>query len=330
MTALRADGARSNRRGRRRLLPRRVRGGLVRLALPALQVFLWPLPWRLVLGAGWLLGWVGYAVQPHRRRRARENLARAFGAEMEGRRMRMVTRRVFTSLGMNLAEICWVAARPARADRLVEFRGWEHMEAALAGGRGVVTITGHLGSWELLAAAAARRGLEVSVIARETQDGRVNRFLLSLRTRLGLRTVLRGSVGAARAILRALRSGGALASLIDQDTRVEGIFVDFFGRPAYTPSGPISLALRAGAPVLLAAIRRLPDGRHRVRFDPPFQLDRSADRDEEVRRATEACTRWIEARIREHPDQWVWIHRRWRRSEREGDPAAQGRAGSAV
>ncbi len=314
---------RNGRRPRPDTRLRRFRRRLTRAFLPLLQASLGGLPWRIVLAAGAALGWLAYLVQPRRRRRARENLARSFEGELGPRQIRSLVRRVFTGLGMNLAETCWVAARPSRGERLVEIDGWEHLQAARALGKGLVLITGHVGSWDLMASVVARRGIPVSVIARESRDGRVNEFMVSLRSRLGVRSILRGSTGAARAILRTLRSGEALASIIDQDTRVQGIFVEFFGRPAFTPTGPISLALRSGAPVVLMAGRRLPGGRHRLRFDPPIRLSQDADREEEIRRHTAAFTRWLEERIREHPEQWVWIHRRWRRSERSAPRATR-------
>jgi KDO2-lipid IV(A) lauroyltransferase len=301
-------------------LSRRLRGGVVGLALPAFAAVLRPLPWTVVLAAGRAVGDLAFAVQPRRRRRAAEGLARALSRRPDSAEVRAMVRGVFRGLGMNLAEICWVAGDPSRADRLVAFEGLDHLEAARSRGRGVVLITGHLGSWELAAAALVRRGVPLAVIARQAADQQVNEFLVGLRSRFGVRTILRGSAGAARQILRALRDGGALAALIDQDMEAEGIFVDFFGRPAFTPTGPVSLALRAGSPMVFVATWRLPDGTHRLRIDPPIEPDPAGDREAAVRRHTAAFTGWLEGRIREHPEQWVWIHRRWRRRP----PAAGG------
>jgi KDO2-lipid IV(A) lauroyltransferase len=290
-----------------------LRQALVRGGLAALTPVLRFLPWRAVLLLGAGLGRLACALQPRRRLRAREALVRAFGDHFDGAALRRLERAVFVGLAKNLAEIGWSLADPARVDGLMRIEGEEHLRAALARGRGAVLITGHLGSWELLAAALIRAGFPLSVIAREANDGRVNEFLVGLRRRFGVRTVLRGSPGAARDILRTLKNGEVLGCLIDQDTRVEGVFVDFFGRPAFTPTGPTTLALRGGAPVVLASCWREPDGRHRARLEPPLTLDRGPDLAADVARHTATFTAWLEARIREHPDQWVWIHRRWRR-----------------
>ena len=294
-------------------LSRMLRMGLVRRSLPLFFAFLRLLPWRIVLGTGHFIGTIAVPLQRRRRQRATDSLGWALGDEIDRRDLPDLTRRVFHGLGMNLAEVCWVASKPQRTDALVLFEGLEHLQEARGRGKGVVLITGHLGSWELMASAIVRQGIPLSVIAREANDGKINEFLVGLRQRLGVRTVLRGSSGSARQILRTLRSGEVLGCLIDQDTKVDGVFVDFFGRPAYTPSGPISLALRAGAPVVLGCTWRQWDGRHLVRFDPPIDLDRSGDNEADVLRHTTMATRWLEDRIREHLDQWVWIHRRWRR-----------------
>ncbi len=198
------------------------------------------------------------------------------------------------------------AARETISD-LVELEGWEEVERARAAGRPVLILTGHCGNWELLAAILNARGLGMAVVARELDDAGLQATLLDLRARFGSRTIVRGTPGAARELLKTLRGGGALGMLIDQDTKVDGVFVDFFGRPAYTPVGAAELAARFGAAVLPTFIERLPDGTHRARIAPALDLP------EDPVAATQAMTRTIEAQIRRVPEQWVWLHRRWRR-----------------
>ncbi len=289
---------------------------ILRILIFVLEKVLRFLPWRLVVTTGALLGGGAYVFQVRRRRRALANLTMALGDTEDPGELRRLARGLFLNIGRNLAEIVWVAARPERCDRLVTFEGLENLEAARARGRGVVLVSGHAGSWELMAAAIVRHGLPLSVIARRTSQESVSRFVLRVRERLGVQTVLRGSSAAARTVLRTLRAGDGLASLIDQDIRVKGVVVDFFGRPALTPTGPISLALRAGSPLVYLITWRLPDGTHRVRFDPPIEMERGGDTAATVERNTAAFTLWLEERIREHPDQWMWIHRRWRRGAR--------------
>ncbi len=289
---------------------------ILRILILVLEKVVRFLPWRLVVTAGAFLGGGAYVFQVRRRRRALANLTMALGDTEDPGELRRLARGLNLNIGRNLTEIVWVAARPERCDRLVTFEGLENLEEALARGRGVVLLSGHTGSWELMGAAIVRHGLPLSVIARRTSQESISRFVLRVRERLGVQTVLRGSSAAARTVLRTLRAGDALASLIDQDVRVKGVVVDFFGRPALTPTGPISLALRAGSPLVYFITWRLPDGTHRVRFDPPIEMERGGDTAATVERNTAAFTLWLEERIREHPDQWMWIHRRWRRGAR--------------
>jgi KDO2-lipid IV(A) lauroyltransferase len=222
-----------------------------------------------------------------------------------------------------LAECLWIGERDGiELDRRVALEGWEHVEAGRGAGRPVLILTGHCGNWELLAATLNRRGLGMAVVARELDDPLQQESLLRFRARFGTRTIVRGRPGAARELLRAVRTGGGLGMLIDQDTRVEGVFVDFFGRPAWTPIGAADLALRFRATVLPTFIERRPDGDHRATIHPP--LDLPAD----PAAATQAMTATIEAQVRRVPGQWVWMHRRWRRQPPDAARSA-GRASAA-
>jgi KDO2-lipid IV(A) lauroyltransferase len=220
----------------------------------------------------------------------------------------VLARASFEHLGTMLAEAFWLRRHDAAAvERLVTFDGWQHVEAARAARRPILILTGHCGNWEILAAALNVRSLGMSVVARELEDPGLHEMLLALRSRFGTKTIVRGTPGAARALLSALRSGGALGMLIDQDTKVDGVFVPFFGVPAYTPVGAAELALRFDAAVLPTFIERLADGTHLARLEPALALP------EDATVATALMTERIEAQIRRVPEQWVWLHRRWRR-----------------
>jgi len=263
---------------------------------------------------GRAIGALGWALAGRDRRRTLEHLAIAFpGLDPAGRAR--VGRASFRHFGAMLGECLWLRSRGAAEVREVcDLEGWERIEQARGTGRPILILTGHCGNWELLAAALNVRGLGMAVVARELDDPGLQRSLLALRERFGTRTIVRGTPGAARDLLRTLRSGGALGMLIDQDTKVEGVWVDFFGRPAWTPVGAADIALRLGATVLPTFVERLPDGRHRARVEPPLELPA------EPTAATRAMTAAIEAQIRRVPEQWVWMHRRWRR--RPDAPAA--------
>jgi len=263
--------------------------------------------WEQAQGAGSALGRLGWALSRRDRRRALEHLALALPEEPVAERLRIAAAS-FRHLGTMLGECLWLQSRPhAELAPRLRFDGWEHVDAARALGRPLLIVTGHCGNWEMLAAGLNQRGLGMSVVARALEEGGLQERLLAFRARFGSPTIVRGTPGAARALLAQLRSGGALGMLIDQDTKVEGVFVPFFGRDAWTPSGAAELALRFDATVLPTFIERESDGRHLARVEPPLALAR------DVTAATAAMTERIEAQVRRVPAQWVWLHRRWRR-----------------
>ncbi len=246
------------------------------------------------------------------RRRAREHLAVAFPELTPGERERIL-RRTARHLGLTLAEVLWLwRATPGDVDRLVATEGFHHLEAALAAGRGAVLITGHLGNWELLNARLSTAGIPMSIAVREVYDPRLHVLATRLRARFGTEVIPRGA-DAGKRLAAALRRNRVVGLLIDQDIRdVSGVFVPFFGRLAWTPLGAAMLAIRNGAPVIPAFSHRRPDGSHLARALSPLPVPEGGSLRERVRDLTAAATAAIETQIRAHPEQWVWMHRRWR------------------
>ena len=173
-------------------------------------------------------------------------------------------------------------------------------------------VTGHCGNWEWFNLALGAAGVPMTVAAREVYDPRLDDIVRLLRGRFGGETVLRGQ-GAGQRLSRALRDGRVLGLLIDQDIETPGAFVEFFGRPAWTPSGAAVLAIRSRRPVVPGYARRLRDGSFRLTFEPAIVPPRTGDLEADAGHLTAALTARIEAWIREEPSQWVWMHRRWRR-----------------
>jgi KDO2-lipid IV(A) lauroyltransferase len=294
-------------------LRRRLRGVLLAPLLAFLTALFARLPWAAAQRLGAALGGLAWIAGRRDRRRTLDHLALAF-PERADRERRALARASFRHHGTTLGECLHLLGRDcADVGRRVVVEGWEVVEALRAAGRPILVLTGHCGNWELLAALINCRGLGMAVVARSLADAGLNELVVGLRRRFGTETLERAAPGAARRLLRVLREGGALGMLIDQDTRVEGVWVPFFGRPAFTPVGAARIALRQGAAVVPAFIERLPDGRHHARFHPPLDLP-----PDEVA-STAAMTAAIEAQVRRRPEQWVWMHRRWRRA-----PPAEG------
>lgn len=249
-------------------------------------------------------------------RRARENLERAFGNPADCHRILQGQAR---HLGFLLGETLWLAhASPSQILARTRFVGLEHLREALAPGKGVVLVTAHCGNWEWMNLALQAVGIPMTVAGRRLHDPRFDRFITRLRTRFGGEAVARGD-GAGRALLKALHRGRVVGLLIDQDIKVPGAFVRFFGQPAWTPTGAAFLALSRQCPVVLGFARREPDGTMDITLHPPMAPVGDHQKEEDVATLTAVLTARIEDHIRACPDQWVWFHQRWRRKPQPGE-----------
>jgi KDO2-lipid IV(A) lauroyltransferase len=177
---------------------------------------------------------------------------------------------------------------------------------------GVLILSGHFGNWELLVAAHGMRGHPIHLVHRAIANPLVDRWLHGLRARAGTQMIRKS--GAGRGVLRALHERALLVLPIDQNsTRGLGVFVDFFGLPASTNSGMARIALRTDAPIVPAFIvREGRSARHRVHVLPILEVERTGDFQEEVRRNTQRFTEVFEEMVRRHPEQWLWMHKRWK------------------
>ncbi len=255
--------------------------------------------------------WVLFSVVRYRREVLFENLATAFGELAEDERRRLAKRAV-KHLALTFLEF-FQLPRYVRADMdVVRIEGREHYEAAKAKGQGVLLLTGHFGSFEVGAAGGAfHLQPDTWCMVVKPFTAGFDRFVNELRSSAGLVPV--HAKGSLRSVLRILRAGDSAVFVVDQNsTRSIGVFVDFFGKQACTMAGLAVIAQRTGAPVVPASQWREPDGTHVLRLHPEIPLEPQDDRDTTVRHMTQRYTEFIEARIREHPEQWLWTHRRWK------------------
>jgi KDO2-lipid IV(A) lauroyltransferase len=274
------------------------------------------LPFALAVGIGAALGAGAYRVLRRERRRALRHLGMAFPGLRPAMRAR-IAGAAFRNAGRSFAELAQWARLGSRLDDLVTIDGLEHVHRGLAMGRGLVAVTGHVGNWELLGAIFAQRGFPLSVVARRVNDDRFDDLIADFRTRAGVRSIQREDPRALGSIVGALRAGGLLALLVDQDSRGPGVFVPFFGHLAHTSPGAAILALRTGAPVIAAFIQRRVHGHH-VRIEPIYGFQPAPGRRPSVEELTARITAAIEEQIRRSPGEWVWWHRRWRRQPPPG------------
>ena len=271
------------------------------------------LPPAIGLALGRRVGDVLWWMLPRRRRMALQNIERSLGRELGPAEVRRLARRSFQHLGMNLVEACRYFLRPTHVMlSQVHVEGVEHLRRAAAAGHGILVLTAHYGNWELLAAAHGLTGLPLSFVVRPLDEPILDDLADRFRRRSGAELIVKHR--AVREVMQALRRGRMVGILLDQNaTRAEGVFVPFFGIPACTSKGLALLALRTGAPVVPVFLRREPDGRHCMDVRPPLPAPAGGD----VLAYTAAFNEAIEAAIRRAPEQWLWMHARWRTRPRE-------------
>jgi Kdo2-lipid IVA lauroyltransferase/acyltransferase len=285
-----------------RYLVLRAVGGLAAALLPA----------RAAGALGAWLGALGWHLARTDRQRSLESLVRAFPEKTEAERVAL-SKACFAHLGRMMGEL--VAVREIDRD-LARWVDWPEASQAvvkegLARGKGIIFVSGHLGSWELLARTVALHGYPCTTIAKETTDARTTALIERFRESGKLQSIWRGRDGAAKKMLKVLKSGEILGLLIDQDTDVQSVWVPFFGHPAKTPRAAADLALRTGATVVFGACRRIAPQRYQLAMrEVPLPTD--GDGEAKVLALTAELTRLIEEAVRAAPEQWVWMHRRWR------------------
>jgi KDO2-lipid IV(A) lauroyltransferase len=298
-------------------LKRFLRYVLIRAALALVH----PLPLGLGRWLGVRLGALAFLVAGGERRKALKSLARAFPEKSDAER-HALARACFRHLAAAAFEVGCTASLDKHLETLVTWPEADRrvLETALARGKGVVFVSGHVGNWELLARRVARAGYPSQSIAKETTDPRLTELVGRFRARGGVRSIWRGQEGAARAMLRALKAGEILGLLIDQDTKVQSVFVPFFGQLAATPRAAADLALRTGAAVVAGFCQRDGKGYRLTMEEVP--VPEGLEREAAAVALTAALSERIEAAIRRAPEQWVWMHQRWKtRPAAEPTPA---------
>jgi Kdo2-lipid IVA lauroyltransferase/acyltransferase len=268
-------------------------------------------PRRLGEWLGRRTGDLAFAVLGRRRRMALANLRTAF-PELSAADRHRLCRRSYQHLGVMAVELMWMLAAPADAlVARITIEGRAHLEAAMRSAGRALLLTAHLGNWELLPFAHRLTGYPLTVVARPLDSALINRLTARLRAKSGAELIDKRD--AARPVLAALRRGRLVGILLDQNaSRREGLFVPFFGRLASTSRSVALLAVRTATPVLPVFIYRQSDGRHCVRIEPPLVTAAGLGAEEAILDLTARCNQAIEAGIRSAPEQWLWVHDRWR------------------
>ncbi|MEK7367812.1 MAG: lysophospholipid acyltransferase family protein [candidate division NC10 bacterium] len=277
------------------------------------------LPEPLAFTLGRLLGRLWYAVDARHRKIALENLARAFGSRTTAAEREAIARNHFIHLGYTFVETCRLRGlSAARLEQVVRVEGVEHRQRARERGRGVVVVTAHFGSWEVLTRAWLLVGEAAAIVARPLDNPLLEAWIAGIRTAGGNRVIPKRH--AFRHLVETLRRGGTVAMLLDQNVaREQGVFVDFFGTLACTTTAATLAARRTGAALLPVVCPRRAPGCFTVRIGKEIPVAVTGDRRRDILATTAEATAVLEGFIREHPEQWFWVHRRWKtRPEGEG------------
>ncbi|RRA50204.1 lipid A biosynthesis acyltransferase [Acidipila sp. EB88] len=270
------------------------------------------LPRRLARTCGAVLGGVALRTLPRLRRTGEQNLVLAY-PECGAAWRAGVLRKVYRSLGWQLAEFCQMASYSAeQASAFIRYEGFEHFAQAEARGKGVLIVTGHLGAWELSSFFHSLMGHPMSMVIRRLDNPYVDHFVNRVRCMHGNSVLHKDDF--ARGLLAATRAGRSIGILMDTNmTPPQGVFVPFFGHLACTPAGLARIALKTGAAVLPGFLLWHEDeSKYVLHFYPEIEMADTGNAEADALCNTARCTAAIEAAIRAYPEQWLWVHRRWK------------------
>jgi KDO2-lipid IV(A) lauroyltransferase len=258
------------------------------------------------------LGKIAFVLLPKFREKTIIHLGLAYGHEKSAKEIYELARRVYLMLGKNAGDIFRSIEVKLLADleKFLITTGIENFEKANSRNKGVIFLTCHLGAFDMQITNMALRGLKPNIIGTTLKDPRLNDLLVNYRNAYGAIAIERGKE--TFRLIKALKMGGAVAILIDQDTNVKSVFVDFFGMKASTPVGAAVLALKTGAAIIPTVMYLGDDNKQHMEIFPEIPLIVTGNEEADIQSNTQIFTKFIESEIRKHPEQWVWMHERWK------------------
>ena len=267
------------------------------------------LPFDFAFNFGGAVGRFSFRILTKERKKTLAHLEAAF-PEKTSKELKKIGEQVFENYGFIIAELGLLEKLIPRLKNDLTVEGREHFDAARAKGNGVIAVTAHFSNWELLGGWLAMSGYPGSVVARRIYYEKYDRLLVATRAKMKLETIYRDE--SPRRILKALHDNRVLGIVPDQDVdTVDGVFVDFFGKPAFTPSAPVRFAMTSGAPLVPCFLIR--EGkRYRIVIEPPILIQDTGDKEKDLIANTQKWVSIQERYIRQYPHLWVWNHKRWK------------------
>ena len=286
-----------------------------RVVYQFVMVFGWvcrllPKKWVMLLGTG--IGKLLYHTLKKRRQIALNNLQIAFENDMEEDKRRDICKASFINLSKTIIEFMrFTKLNPDNIWQEVSVEGREHLDAAFEKGNGAIVVLTHFGNWELLSLVwGVLIPNRATAIAFPLKNEKLNAYICRIRELLSLKLIPRKN--AIRATLRALKNNEAVGFFADQNAGEQGVFIEFFGKPASTSRAPVTIALKTDTPILFTLDIRQPNDKHHVYISPPIHLHPSGDTETDVIEYTTLLVKELEKYIQKYPDQWLWLHNRWK------------------
>lgn len=303
-------------RKKKKPLLKRLKNGLIYRGAQAAYYLVTKLPRRFGIRLFGVLGRFAFHLTGVDKKRTIEHLRFIYGDKWNEEQIQMNARRVYRELGKNLFDMVYLS-RLEKDDfnRIVRYNSLEEFDQAYRRGKGVIVITAHLGCFEMLLHFFAIHGYRSFAIGRKMFEPRLEQLIR--KTRSGYNIEYLDRSGNTMKIVRFLKEGKAFGVLIDQDTSVEGVFAPFLGHPAFTPSGPVKLAMKMGIPAFVVTTWRCGDNTHYVNISNELKMLDTGDFEADLVKNVETANDLICEAIKKNPMQWVWMHRRWKSREHE-------------
>jgi KDO2-lipid IV(A) lauroyltransferase len=275
------------------------------------------LPVESLASCGEKLGLLGFHLLRGWRRVAFANLNLTLGKEKNKDEIHWICRELFKNIGRDMLEVYRCPDfKDSYFKTLVRFEGTEHLKDALNQGKGVIALSAHLGNFPLMGARLAREGYPSSVVTRDPENPKIAKAITSIRDAVGLETIPdEPRMACVSRCFKALKENRILMLQIDQNAPATEVWVDFFGYLVPTFKGPVLFSMRTGATILPMFMRRNSNNLHQITIHPPFALNITGNAEQDIISNTARLTKLIEAAIREYPEQWLWIYRRFKRAK---------------
>lgn len=274
------------------------------------------LPWTVCEVLGKLMGQLAWIVIPRwRKELARDNVMRCLGVVQE--EAERIAKESTVRFGPMTMEVLRFPVIKEQMDKYVTIEGLEYLKEGLVQGRGAVIAAAHSGNWELMGGALAQAGIPLVGVAKQQKSEGSDRFINEYRTLIGMHITYKTGV---REMFDMLAKGWAIGLIMDQDTnRHDGIVLKFFGQPTNCTPGAASMARFKDVPIFTALMHRQDDGRHKLIVGPPIFVEKTKDKRADIMRTTQQINERIEEHIRRYPEEWFWLHDRWKSIREEFD-----------